>query len=74
MWIGHVLRMDDGRIAKQLLYSSLAGRRRRGGQFKSLVGRYTADVKSALSTQQQRDVAAAAEKNAWNDLFAANSE
>ena len=74
-WIGHVLRMDDGRIAKQLLYSSLAGRRRRGGQFKSLVSRYTADVKSALGTQQQRDVAAAAaEKNAWNDLFAANSE
>ena len=28
-----------------------------------------------LGTQQQRDVAAAAaEKNAWNDLFAANSE
>ena len=36
-WIGHVLRMNDGRIAKQLLYSSLAGRRRQGGQLKSLV-------------------------------------
>ena len=32
-WIGHVLRMDDGRIAKQLLYSSLAGRRRQDRQF-----------------------------------------
>ena len=74
-WIGHLLRMGDGRIAKRVLFSTLAGRRRRGGQFKSLVSQYAADVKSALSLQQQRDIVAeASEKNAWNDLFAANTE
>ena len=71
-WIGHLLRMGDGRIAKQLLYSSLAGQRRQGGQFKSLFGRYSQDVLGVLDSQQRRNAAdTAANRNVWNTLFAA---
>ena len=71
-WIGHMLRMGNGRLALQLLYSRLPGRKRQGGQFQTLISLYTADVQSALDSQQRRHVAeVAAEKNAWNDLFAA---
>ena len=71
-WIGHMLRMGNGRLALQLLYSSLPGRKRQGGQFQTLISLYAADVQSALDSQQRRHVAeVAAQKNAWNDLFAA---
>ena len=71
-WIGHMLRMGNGRLALQLLYSSLQGRKRQGGQFQTLIGLYTADVQSALDSQQRRRVAEiAAKKNAWNGLFSA---
>ena len=71
-WIGHMLQMGNGRLALQLLYSRLPGRKRQGGQFQTLISLYSADVQSALDSQQRRHVAkVAAEKNAWNDLFAA---
>ena len=71
-WIGHMLRMGNGRLALQLLYSCLPGPKRQGGQFQTLISLYAADVQSALDSQQRRHVAkVAAEKNAWNDLFAA---
>ena len=64
--------MGNGRLALQLLYSSLQGRKRQGGQFQTLISLYTADVQSALDSQQRRRVAkSAAEKNAWNGLFSA---
>ena len=72
-WIGHVLRMGDDRLAKQLLYSFLPGRRRRGRQPQSIVNQFAADVQGALDIQQLRDVSEqAADKNAWNGLFISN--
>ena len=74
-WIGHMLRMGNGRLALQLLYSRLPGRKRQGGQFQTLVSLYAADVQSTLDSQQRRHVAeVAAEKDAWNDLFAAKPD
>ena len=72
-WVGHTLRMDSSRLAQQLLFSSMPGQRRRGGQFSTLVGQYKADVLGKLSSQQQRDMwgAAAMGKTAWNALFSA---
>ena len=44
-WTGHVVRMEDGRIPKQLLYSELAtGHRHQGGQIK----RYRDMLKTSL--------------------------
>ena len=72
-WIGHVLRMGDDRLAKQLLYSFLPGRRRRGRQPQSIVNQFAADVQGVLDIQQLRDVSEqAADKNAWNGLFISN--
>ena len=46
-----------------------AGNGKAGSSLNSL---YATDVQSALDSQQRRHVAeVAAEKNAWNDLFAA---
>ena len=79
-WLGHLLRMGDDRLAKQLLYGTMAGRRRRGRPFGGLLRQYTEDVRGtgghsgALSTQQQRNpAAAAAERSNWNTLFSPNS-
>ena len=67
-----MLRMGNGRLALQLLYSRLPGRKRQGGQLETRISLYASDVQSTLDSQQRRHVAkVAAEMNAWNDLFAA---
>ena len=69
-WIGHVLRMGDERLAKQLLYSELPGKRRQGRPGRSLAAQFQIDVKSSLSSQQLKNVAEeAADKASWNELF-----
>ena len=46
-WAGHVVRMDDDRLPKQLLYSELAsGKRSTGGQYK----RYKDTLKAKLKS------------------------
>ena len=75
-WLGHLLRMGDERLAKQLLYSNLEGRRRLGHPFATMLGQYEFDVcgkgisKGALSTRQQRNPAeVAADRPTWDSLF-----
>ena len=73
-WIGHVLRMGDDRLAKQLLYSSLDGMRRQGGQFQTLAALCATDMESVLTSKQRKDIAhLASVKSAWNELFAAKN-
>ena len=46
-WIGHVIRMDDHRIPKQVLYSQLAhGTRSCGGQYKRYKDTLKANLKA----------------------------
>ena len=72
-WVGHMLRMGDNRLVKQVLFSSLLGRRRQGGQFQTILESYKADVRSVLSGSQCRNVAGAAkDKDIWNTLFVAS--
>ena len=42
-WTGHVLRMGDDRLAKQLLYCSLPGKRRRDRQLQSIVNQLSSN-------------------------------
>ena len=74
-WVGHMLRMGDDRIVKQLLFSSMPGRRRQGGQFQTLLRSYEGDVQSVLNNRQRGNVSnMAKDKSVWNTLFDSNVE
>ena len=63
--------MGDERLAKQLLYSSLAGMRRQVGQFQNLAALCAADLESVSMYKQREDVAQSPSvKSAWNELVA----
>lgn len=65
--MGHLLRMGNRRLALQLAYSGLAGRKLQGGRLQTLISLFAADVQSTLHSQQRRHVAIiATEKGAWN--------
>ena len=62
--------MGDERLAKPLLYNELPGKRRQGRPGRTLAAQFQIDVKSALWSQQLKNVAEeAAYKASWNDLF-----
>ena len=55
-WLGHLGRMDESRIAKQMLYSTMArcGRRRRGRPLTGICDRYQAVVQEHLPVAKLR--------------------
>lgn len=74
-WIGHMLRMGDDRVVKQLLFSSLPGRGRQGGQFQTLLRCYQLDLQKVLSNRQRSRVSdVALDRDAWKKLFESDAE
>ena len=68
-WLGHVLRMNENRIAKTTLHGRIEGTKRRGRPrttwLNSVLARYEHNTQELMETAQER--------NRWNSLMSTNA-